>query len=297
MISRRTDLPLDGDVLAGFLPWLIAFMVFLAVVATAGMFILHDATARWSAGLTHTLTIQVPPTKGDKAIPAAQDPRVLDALKVLRTTTGIIRADLIPQTKVMELLEPWLGKDGPIDDLPLPYLIDAEADPDAKFDLAGLQSRLTKAHPGISVDNHRDWMDRLVGLIDAIKWIARGVLLLIGLATVGTVVFTTRTGLSVHHDTIEVLHMIGAQDNYVARQFAWRALTLGLRGGAIGLALAAPTILGIGFLASGIEAGLLPDASLGVAQWITLAFIPLLAAAIATLTARITVTKTLAGMP
>ncbi|MBC8159480.1 MAG: cell division protein, partial [Alphaproteobacteria bacterium] len=33
------------------------------------------------------------------------------------------------------------------------------------------------------------------------------------------------------------------------------------------------------------------------AQWITLAFIPLLAAAIATLTARITVTKTLAGMP
>ncbi|MBL6928574.1 MAG: cell division protein [Rhodospirillales bacterium] len=296
MISRRTDLPLDGDVLAGFLPWLIAFMVFLAVVAAAGMFILHDATANWSAGLTHTLTVQVPPTKGEKALPAAEDPHVLDALKVLRTTGGIIRADLVPQTEVLELLEPWLGRDGAAGDLPLPYLIDAEADPDAKFDIATLRSRLTKAHPGISVDNHRDWLDRLVGLIDAVEWIARGVLLLIGLATVGTVIFTTRTGLSVHRDTIEVLHLIGAQDDYVAKQFAWRALTLGLRGGTIGLALAAPTVLGIGYLASGIETGLLPDASLGVAQWIALAFIPILAAAIATLTARITVTKTLAGM-
>ncbi len=296
MISRRTDLPLDSDVLADFLPWLIAFMVFLAIMASAGMFILHDVTARWSAGLTHTLTIQVPPTKSEKVIPAAEDPRVLDALKVLRTTTGIIRADIVPQMKVLELLEPWLGQGGTGEDLPLPHLIDAEADPDAKFDMATLQSRLTKADPRISVDNHRDWLDRLVSLIDAVKWVARAVLLLIGLATVGTVVFTTRTGLSVHRETIEVLHLIGARDSYVAKQFAWRALTLGLRGGVMGLALAVPTLLAIGYLASSIEAGLLPDASLGVAQWVTLGVIPILAAVISTLTARITVTQTLAGM-
>ena len=296
MISRRTDLPLDTDILAGFLPWLIAFMVFLAVMASAGVFILNDATSRWTAGLTQILTIQVPPTKGKNALPPAEDPRVLDALKVLRTTTGIIRADLVPQTKVLELLEPWLGEGGAVGDLPLPHLIDAEADPDANVDMETLRSRLTKAHPTISIDNHRDWLDRLVSLIGAVEWVASGVLLLIGLATVGTVVFTTRTGLSVHRETIEVLHLIGAQDTYVAKQFAWRAMTLGLRGGIIGLALAAPTLLGIGYLASGIEEGLLPEASLGMTQWITLAVVPFMAAAIATLTARITVTRTLASM-
>ena len=35
MFTRRSDLPLDKDALSRFLPWLIAFMVFLAVLAMA----------------------------------------------------------------------------------------------------------------------------------------------------------------------------------------------------------------------------------------------------------------------
>jgi cell division transport system permease protein len=294
MFSRRTDLPLDADVFGRFLPWIIAFMVFLAILATAGTFVLHDSAGRWSAGVTHTLTVQIPPPAGDAATPPAEDARVIEALKVLRTTAGISRADVLDDARLAALLEPWLGPSSVVAGLPLPRLIDVETD--GGVDVGALRQRLAAAVAGISVDDHRVWLDRLIRLVAAIEWVATAILVLIGLATVGTVVYTTRTSLAVHHQAIEVLHLIGAQDTYVARQFAGRALSLGLRGGLIGLILALPALIAVGYLAAHIDASLLPKVSLGAVQWGTLAAIPLVAAAVAMLTARITVMKTLAAM-
>ncbi|MDX9860432.1 MAG: cell division protein [Rhodospirillales bacterium] len=296
MFSRRTDLPLDADILGRFLPWIIAFMVFLAILATAGMFVLQDAADRWSAGVTRTLTVQIPPPGDGHVAPPAEDKRVLEALKILRTTPGIAEADVLNDDRLAELLEPWLGPSSVVAGLPLPRLIDVEIEAGATVDSKELGRRLAEIIPGASVDDHRVWLDRLLSLLGAIEWVAMAILVCIGLATVGTVIYTTRTSLAVHHQVIEVLHLIGAQDAYVARQFAWRALSLGLRGGLIGLFLALPTLLAVGYLAAHIDAELLPRVSLDVAQWAMLAVIPLLASIIAMMTARVTVMKTLAAM-
>ena len=60
-----------------------------------------------------------------------------------------------------------------------------------------------------------------------------------------SIVFATRTGLAVNHGTVEVLHLIGARDTFIAAQFQWPALRLGLRGGLIGLLPALITLLGL----------------------------------------------------
>jgi len=39
-----------------------------------------------------------------------------------------------------------------------------------------------------------------------------------------SIVFATRTGLAIHHGTVEVLHLIGAHDTFIATQFQWHAL-------------------------------------------------------------------------
>lgn len=294
MFSRRTDLPFEADVFGRFLPWIIAFMVFLAILATAGTFVLHDSAGRWSAGVARTLTVQIPPPTGDKVTAPAEDPRVIATLKVLRTTDGISRADVLDHDRLAALLAPWLGPSSSIAGLPLPRLIDVETN--GPVDVDALRQRLSGTVKGLSVDDHRVWLDRVLRLIGAIEWVATAILVFIGLATIGTVVYTTRTSLAVHHQAIEVLHLIGAQDAYVARQFAGRALSLGLRGGVIGLALALPALAAIGYLAAHIDAGLLPKASLSVIQWCMLAAIPLVAAAVSMITARVTVMKTLAAM-
>ncbi len=292
MLSSRSDLPLDHDALSRFLPWIIAFMVYLAALALAGALVLNTLTARWDRGASATLTIQIPPA-GD----ADEDERRVRAvLAMVEAMSGVVDARALERDSLMALLEPWLGDTAAPEDLPLPRLIDVELDPGGDVDVAALSQSLAAMVPGATVDDHRVWLDGVVRLFRAVEILAGAVLLLMSAATVGTVVFTTRTGLAIHHEVIEVLHLIGAQDAYIAAQFAARALALGLRGGAIGFALAVPTLLAIGALAAHLEAGLLPELSLGPGQWVVLAALPLVVAGIAMVTARLTVTRTLARM-
>ncbi len=292
MFARRSDLPLDKDALSRFLPWLIAFMVFLAVLALAGMLVLNSTAARWDQGVSGTLTIQIVPA----AKPEDDSRRLQKVLSILNGTPEIDRYETLSDDKLLGLLEPWLGTAAESRDLPLPRLIDVELKPDTKLDGETLSQRLAAEVPGTSVDDHRVWLNRLVRLIQTIEGLASMVLVFITFATVGTVIFTTRTGLAIHRGAIEVLHLIGAQDSYVAGQFASRALMLGLKGGIIGLLLAAPTLFAIGHLARQIESSLLPSITLEPAHWVALGVLPVVVALIAMVTARLTVMKTLSRM-
>jgi len=55
-------------------------------------------------------------------------------------------------------------------------------------------------------------------------------------------------------------------------------------------------LIGIGYLARSMETGVLPPATLGIGQWAAIGMMPLIAAFIAMLTARMTVFRTLAKM-
>ena len=293
MFRRRTDLPLDRDALSRFLPWLIAFMVYLAAMAQAGMLGLDSMSERWSKGIGSSLTVQVPPSS--TASKAESIRRVQVTINLLSETSGVIRTTVIPESRVLQLLEPWLGSQV-AGDVPLPVLIDVETSSKNKPDIRVLKQKLGAAVPGVVVDDHGVWLARLVQLIHTMEGFAALILVLILLSAGATIIFTTKTGLAVHHEAIEVLHLTGAHDSYIADQFAWRAMALGLKGGIIGLGLAVPTLLGLGYVAGRIEAGLLPEVSLGGIGWISLLLLPLASALLAWWTARMTVMRNLAGM-
>ncbi len=292
MFSSRSDLLHDKDSLNRFLPWLIAFMVFLMILAMAGMLVLNATAARWDKGISGTLTVQIMP----KENPEKNAERLQRVLTILARMPEVASYEALSDDQLLMLLEPWLGVTAGARDLPLPGLVDVELKPDAALDVPAFAKRLAARVPGTSVDDHRVWLERLVSLIETVQGLAALVVVSIILATIGTVVFTTRTGLVIHREAIEVLHLIGAQDSYVARQFAGRALALGLKGGAIGLGLALPTLFGIGTLARQMDSSLLPDFTLTPGHWAVLAGLPLVVAFIAMLTARLTVMKTLSRM-
>jgi cell division transport system permease protein len=128
------------------------------------------------------------------------------------------------------------------------------------------------------------------------------ILVLIGIAAVLTTIFATRAVLAVHQNVIEILHVLGARDSYIARQFARQALGLGLRGGLIGWILAAATLALLGHAASaaailGPGLRLVPAISLLPWQWSLLVLVPIAAAAISYFTALATVHGALARMP
>lgn len=291
MLTRRSDFALERDALERYLPWLVAFMVFLAALALAGTLVLGAAAGRWEANIGATLTVQLRPTENSDADRAATEA----ALSVLRAMPEVKSVESLSDSQLVKLVEPWLGAVSP-GDLPLPRLIDVEAKPGQRIDADALRRKLNAVAPGSAVDDHRVWLARLVNLVRAVEALAFAVMVLVAAATVGTVIFTTRTGLAIHREAIEVLHLIGAQDSYVANQFAGRVLGLGLKGGVVGLLMAGPTIYGVWLVMGRMEGGMLPDLSLGPLHWAAIAALPVAVAVIATATARLTVLRTLAKM-
>jgi cell division transport system permease protein len=294
ILARQRDVPLDKDASARFLPWLIAFMVYLATLALAAAIAVSNVTQAWDSGLAGKLTVQIPPAAEDGG--AGQTARIDAVLDALRQTPGVRSAEQLSQQQMAELLRPWLGDAADSAELPLPALIAVEVAPERAPELSSLQRRLDRAAAGTRVDDHQRTLGRLLEVARTLQLLAVLVVVLVGAAAVVTVVFVTRTGLSIHRNVIELLHLIGAHDAYVARQFQRHALRLGLTGGLIGLALGAATLWALARWV-GQEAGaIVPELTLSRTQWLSLAAVPLAATLVAMLTARVTVLRTLAKL-
>jgi cell division transport system permease protein len=293
IFGRSADIPLHKDPAARTLPWIIAVMAFLAVLSMAGAFALGTMIARWSSTLTGTMTVQVPAA----ATADETQARLVRVEAILKQTRGIARYRVLSAAESAALVEPWLGRDVGKLGLPLPRLIDVGLAPGEKIDLPELRQRLERAAAGTQVEDHQKWLDELVGLIRWAWALALAVVLLVILASALTVVFATRTSLRIHRAVTEVLHLIGARDEYVAGQFQSHALAMGLKGGAIGAILAAAAVIGMERLLARVEALKMMKVGLTPLQWAILALVPIGAAALAALVARYTVLRGLARMP
>jgi cell division transport system permease protein len=301
MLGLRTDLPLDRDAAAKFLPWILGFMVYLAALAVGSAMVVDRLSAHWESGLTGNLTVEVPFTDD---VSVTERSEVLDkVIDLLSATPGVAGTTLLDDREIARLLEPWLGPEASELDIPLPAMIAVTLRDDAALDQAQLQQDLAAIQPGARVDTHADWIADALAFLRGLKLLA---LLLTGLvltATALTIIFVTRTGLSIHRSVIEIVHLIGAPDAYIAQQFQAQSLRQGLLGGVIGTLLAAGTLLGAdhllqvaGPIAENAEtaADLALDLRLLPWQWGVLGLLPVATALIAMVTARWTVLRSLA---
>ncbi len=295
MLFRRTDLPLDRDPSGRFLPWLVALMVYLAALALVCAMAMAKMVERWDTGLSGTITVQVPPP--ETGPPGAQEAAIDRVIELLLDTEAVRSAEVLEPDEIAALLEPWLGAGAAYGDLPLPALIAVGIDPAAAPDYQDLARRLADAAPGTVLDDHQSWLGQLLNLARAIELVAALIVILVGASAIAMVIFATRMGLAIHGRVIELLHLIGAQDAYVAREFETHALKLALRGGALGLLLAIATIALVAHLFARLDSVLLPELTLAPIEWAALAMLPLIIALVAMLTARFTVLGNLGRMP
>ena len=308
MTGRALAIPFDRGGATRFLPWLVALMVFLASLSLAAVMTLQRALSGWDASLAGTMPVELPPAPsplanaGQNKNPAPNDGNLAAALALLRATPGIAAAEPLGRDAVSGLIAPFLGNALTPDDLELPILIDVRIDRGAAPDLADLKARLDAASPGVIIDDHRLWLGRLLVFARSVEITALLILALIGVVAVLTVMFVTRTGLLVHREAIELLHLMGARDGYIAHQFEREALRLGLVGGVAGLLLSGLTLLALGHAAGasaflGDAVNLIPALHLKGWNWAVLAGLPLAAGLVAGLTARLTVLTTLLRLP
>ncbi len=297
----RRDVPLDGDASGRFLPWLVAVMVYLAALALISAMTMSRAITHWQEGLSGTLTIQIPHDQVPRGGPASKANAAPDAiepiLQLLIATPGVREAKVLEPEEIERLLQPWLGAAAGLTDLPVPSLISVTFDTAAEPNLENLAREVSKISPGAVVDTHQSWLGKVRDLARTVQWVAVLVVALIVGCAIMIVAFATRMGLSVHGHVIQLLHLIGARDSYVASQFQAHVLTFALRGGIAGLLLAVGTVFLAGRTLEGSEAILLPEFVLQPLDWSALLLLPVIVAIVATVTARLTVLRTLGRMP
>src|SRR5262249_6938916 len=137
---------LPRDKGAAPLDFVIAVMAFLAALALGASLIADRAAQGWQSGLAARLTVQgLPPETGDAR--AGLDAQVQAALDVLNATPGIAHAALMSDTDTQALVEPWIGKNNLVAEIPLPRLIDAAITPGAQVDMTQLTQKLKQAAP------------------------------------------------------------------------------------------------------------------------------------------------------
>jgi len=298
MFGMRSDLPLNRDASARFLPWIIGFMVYLCVIAVAAALTVDRVAEHWRQGLAGNLTVELPFASDLETEKRAE--QLDQAMELVTGTQGITGATVLEDHQIAALLEPWLGPDATQLDVPLPTMIAVTRRTDATIDLPDLKAKLRQIVPGAEVDDHGDWVSDALAFLRSLQALAAALSALALAAAALTVIFVTRTGLDTHRGVIEVVHLIGAPDGYIARQFQAQALRLGILGGIVGLAFGAVTVLGIGrliaFSLGSANPGLAFDFRLLPWQWGVLGALPIVTALLAMFTARRTVMRSLAKM-
>lgn len=296
MLLRRSVVPLNRDATGRFLPWLVAVMVYLAALALVSAMAMSKIVTRWDHGLSGQITVQLPVSESDLSEAEIKERRE-DVIRLLLQSPGVLAANHMSAAETAALLEPWLGQSSGLSELPLPDLIAVEIDQLTPPNTTALSVQVQAIVTGATIDDHQRWLGNLLSLARSIEIVAALVVLLVGLSAVIMVVFVTRMGLAVHYQIVELLHLIGAQDGYIAREFQLHALKLGFYGGLVGVIFAAVTIVGISQLLGRAGTALLPELTLLPLEWAVLATLPLASALVAMLTARITVLRTLARIP
>ncbi|MGX5777418.1 cell division protein FtsX [Methylorubrum zatmanii] len=223
----------------------IAILTFLAALCAGAAEIAVSSAGQWQSSVAQEVTVQIRPGAGRDI-----EADVKRAESLARAAPGIASARVFSKGESERLLEPWLGSGLDLSDLPVPRLIALTLSSDGQPDLKALRTTLTEALPGVaSLDDHALWLQRLSTMANTFAGIGIGIVVLVLLAAGLAVVFATRGAMAGNREVVEVLHFVGADDDYIAKAFQSRFFRLGLRGGAFGAGAALLTCALAGLLA------------------------------------------------
>lgn len=267
------------------LHFVIAVLCFLACLAAVGALAADRAAQGWARDIRGEATVQVVPRAGETGSAAAA--RAAEALAGVR---GVTEAAALEREKAEDLIRPWLG-DVPLDDLPIPHLVAVRLDPANPATGPELRRALAAAGVDATVDDHALWLRDVEKAADGVRLTAIALFALMTAAAGAVIAFATRTSMAAAHDVVEVLHLTGAKDDFIAGLFQMRYARLAAVAGLWGAGAAAAVAAGAKLIGGGD--GLTPALPLAWSDLLAVSPWPLVAATVAVVAARLTTMRLL----
>ena len=276
MLNLELDLPLADTPASRLLAWAAGGLVFLAVIAFA-LAAAANGTAARLALEPRVVTVALPASES-RTNPDAETARVLAALRKL---DGVAFARAVEPQELGKLVAPWVGPGTDLAALPMPRLVDVGFNPGREPNLSAIEAQVASLVPGAAIDEGARADGEPAGAARSLRALALVAGILVLAVLVGVVAVVTRTSLEQHQEAVDLLRLMGAHDDHVARQFEHHALSNALRGGLHGFTPAIMAIAGFVAATAALPAHGLPRADLLPLDWLLLGCIPV-AAALAT---------------
>ena len=273
----------------GALIFVVAVLCFLACLTAMGVIAADRAARGWTGQLTGEATVIVRPRGGE-----TPDAAAARAAEALSGVAGVTEARALEPAKAYDLIRPWLGDVTDLEDLPVPRLVAVTLDGRHPADARRLRAALAAQSIDATVDDHGVWIKDIRRAGGLIRWLGGGVFALIAAAAGAVVAFATRAGLAARRDVVEVLHLAGAEDGFIAALFQLRFARVAGQAGLLGAVAAAA--LGAGLRLAGGGEGLTPALPLAWSDLLAVLPCPLLAALVAAAAARITAMRLIRDM-
>lgn len=289
----KYDIGLDQGAGAHLVAWASGLMVFFVTLALAVNLGLNTVTDGWVKGLTGNITVEIkPPADGVKT---AFDENVKKVLWMGKQHPGIDSARALSREEILTLIRPWLG-DGAPEALPLPAIIDIKLSKDG--DATGLAADIRRLVPSATVDTHADTLGDVKTLVATARLFVLLLTAVIVLLTAASISGLVRAKLAIHAQEVETLHLVGASDEYIARQFRHHTLKGALKGAMLGVVLMILAIFGVSYMTHTVDSAIFPQLKLMPLHWALIVVAPMLVGSlIAHLTAQRTVMRELARLP
>jgi cell division transport system permease protein len=289
----RSDIAFSSDDSHRFLPWLIGMMVTLAALLLCYVVTINGWVVERHGNYANNFTVNIPVVDAEK--PPSEE-MIAAVIESLQKTKGVTTVNRLSNNTLQNMLVPWLGTSAVTSQLPLPVVIDVALAKGASINHRSLQESLSSFAPAVEVDAHETWVKAFLEFSFAVRSMLVVLSIIIIAAIILMIAFTSRASLHLHGKSVRLLHSIGAEDQYIAKQFQQEACFVTLRGALAGCAFAAASFWGIGFYLNSLENASIPSFDLSLPHIILLIATPVACAALAWVTARFSVLAQLRQM-
>ncbi|KLI64944.1 cell division protein FtsX [Aurantiacibacter marinus] len=280
--------------IAGPMPWVIAIMIALTVMAAAAGLALNNIAGSARDEIAGGITVQIV-----EGAPIERDRQAERAVSYFSNREDVASVRRVPDEELSALLAPWLGDVGAAEDdgVPIPALVDVRlSGPVTAQRLRNMRDELLAQAPAARIDAQASWLGPVFDAVRSLQFLAIGLIALLALTSAAAVWLAARSALGSNRETIEVIHHLGGTDGQIAgifqRSIAWDAAL----GGAAGLLLGLAAVFMLGQQFAGLGSGLVAGGGLGPLDWLAIAAIPVIGIVLAVITARLTVIAALRRM-
>jgi cell division transport system permease protein len=224
----------------------VAIMCALGCLSALGAAAGFRAADTWTSDLKSAMTVVVQSPRDDASLTRAAG--------LVSRVEGVTRANAMSRERAKDLLKNY-GTDmgATLDALPAPRLIEVGV---LAQQSRGVSQRIDAAlkQAGFTsfVNDHSRFTGEVLRTSALVRILALAAVSALIVAAISCIAFAARAALETRRDAVEILHLVGAKDDFVAREVQVRFLRLGLIAGGIGAGVAGLIMLiGVGVFAIG----------------------------------------------